>query len=229
MPNVCVIPTCMRVAFRHHRQAVNAARAAALLLLLPDALPPHPTPLQVVFPWPTDKPAMFYVQLGSEEISVSGRGRGRAAGAGRACAALTAGWAACCCTGGAMVIRHMERFSVDVSSTSPPSLPNVQEPRTSTGPRRRQWKRSSRSCSSLVRARTWQRVGQQGQRRQRLAPQSAASCPCPPLNRNARLPVLTPHRRHPLANRHHHALRRAARARGDDHGAQRPAAADPVR
>jgi len=26
----------------------------------------------VLFPWPTDKPAMFYVQLGSEEISASG-------------------------------------------------------------------------------------------------------------------------------------------------------------
>ena len=26
----------------------------------------------VLFPWPTDKPAMFYVQLGAEEISGSG-------------------------------------------------------------------------------------------------------------------------------------------------------------
>jgi len=32
----------------------------------------QPFCLQVLFPWPTDRPHMFYVQLGAEEISASG-------------------------------------------------------------------------------------------------------------------------------------------------------------
>ena len=38
--------------------------------MLPVSIPPIQP--QVLFPWPTDRPHMFYVQLGSEEISASG-------------------------------------------------------------------------------------------------------------------------------------------------------------
>lgn len=52
------------------RAARSAARPTHTHLPTQPLAPSHPA--QVLFPWPTDKPAMFYVQLGSEEISASG-------------------------------------------------------------------------------------------------------------------------------------------------------------
>lgn len=63
--------------------------------------PPPPFTVQVLFPWPTDKPCMFHVQLGSEEISASGTSylnRTEATAVEKAVTHLlkSGGWGSCC-------------------------------------------------------------------------------------------------------------------------------------
>lgn len=118
-------------------------------------------------------------------------------------------------------------------------------PRTLTAPRRQLWRRWSPSCSSRVGAPAppgapaapaapplqaaacrrlpvgWlPRAG-----RQRAPTVADHSFPPPPTP----TPTSTPHRRGPAADRHHHSVRGAARARGDHHDPLRPASPGAVR